>query len=120
MPEQKEREQLRGSSIGFTRRAGATRVTHKSLLDLLRADPQAIPCMVRLGSGATLPGCYVHKNPLMAGLGLARTNTCCMHSGTASERSACGPLLKFRALHNLSTCFCVLLESGSSCWIDNH
>ncbi|KAF5834308.1 SpoU rRNA methylase family-domain-containing protein [Dunaliella salina] len=33
-------------SIGFTRRAGATRVTHKSLLDLLRTDPQAIPCMV--------------------------------------------------------------------------
>ncbi len=32
-------------SIGFTRRAGATRVTYRSLLDLLQAYPHAIPNM---------------------------------------------------------------------------
>eukprot|EP00983_Pelagomonas_calceolata_P101451 1158699-Pelagomonas_calceolata.AAC.13 len=51
-------------SIGFTRRAGATRVTHKSLLDLLRADPQAIPCMVLPQQGGKAASSLLQQQPL--------------------------------------------------------
>lgn len=49
---------LNAGSIGFTRRAGATRITHRSVRDLLLTHPYAIPNMV--GPHLLLTHPYAH------------------------------------------------------------